>query len=44
MTLLLFRDEARGPLRGVIRSPFSSKQQDLDEFVDAVRKRAELIG
>jgi hypothetical protein len=44
MTLLLVRDEARGPLRGVIRSPFSSTQRDLDEFVDAVRKRAELIG
>lgn len=44
VTLLLVRDEIRGPLRGFVRSPFSSNQQDLDGFVDAVRKRAELFG
>ena len=44
MTLLLVRDEAKGPLRRLIGSPFSSSQRDLDEFVDAVRKRAEIIG
>lgn len=44
MTLLLVRDEVKGPLRRLIRSPFSSSQQNLDQFVDAVRKRAEIIG
>lgn len=44
MTMLLVRDEVKGPLRRLIRSPFSSSQRDLDEFVDAARQRAEITG
>lgn len=44
MTLLLVRDEIKGPLRGFFCSPFSSTQQDLDDLVTAVKKRAEALG
>ena len=44
MTRLRVWDENRGPLRGLIRSPFSATNQDLDDFINAVRKRAELLG
>lgn len=44
MTLLLVRDEIKGPLRGFIQSPFSSTKADLNHFVNAVKKRAELFG
>lgn len=43
MTLLLVRDEVKGPLRGIIGSPFSTTNQDLDEFVSAVKNRAEIL-
>ena len=44
MTRLRVWDETKGPLRGLIRSPFSATNQDLDDFINAVRKRAELLG
>ena len=44
MTLLLVRDEIKGPLRGILRSPFSATEKDLNNFVDAIKRRAELIG
>ncbi|MET1088980.1 MAG: hypothetical protein ABWY04_17995 [Arthrobacter sp.] len=44
MTLLLVRDEIKGPLRGNIRSPFSATDKDLNILVDAIKRRAELIG
>lgn len=44
MTLLLVRDETKGLLRGLIQSPFGSTQQDPNDFVNAVRKRAEILG
>lgn len=44
MTLLVVRDEFKGPLGGLIRFSFSSTQRDLEEFVDAVRERAEILG
>ena len=44
MTLLVVRDDIRGPLRGIIRSPFNSTEKDLNGFVDAVKHRAELLG
>lgn len=44
MTLLLVRDEIRGPLRGLIQSPYSSTKQDLNDFVNAVKNRAEILG
>jgi hypothetical protein len=43
MTLLLVRDEVKGPLRGIIGSPFSTTNQDLEEFVGAVKNRAEIL-
>ena len=43
MTLLLVRDDVKGPLRGVIGSPFGTTKQDLEEFVSAVKNRAELL-
>lgn len=44
MTLLLVSDEIKGPLRGIIGSPFSAGEQDLQGFVNAVKERAELLG
>lgn len=44
MTLLLVRDEITGPLGGRIQSPFSSTKQDLEDFVNAVKNRAEILG
>jgi hypothetical protein len=44
MTLLLVRDEIKGPLRANIRSPFSATNKDLNILVDAIKRRAELIG
>ena len=44
MTLLLVRDEVKGPLAGIIRSPFSATEQSLADFVDAIKGRAELLG
>ena len=44
MTLLLVRDEIKGPLRGIIQSPFSPLEKDLNNFVEAIKRRAELIG
>lgn len=44
MTLLNVRDEITGPLRGVLRSPFSAKAQDVEDFVTAVKDRAEIFG
>jgi len=44
MTLLLVRDEIKGPLHGLIQSSFSSTKKDLNDFVNAVKKRAEILG
>ncbi|WP_018772493.1 SRPBCC family protein [Arthrobacter sp. 131MFCol6.1] len=44
MTRLRVWDETKGPLRGLIRSPFSFTEQDLNDFVNAVKNRAELLG
>lgn len=42
-TLLLVRDEIKRP-RGIIRSPFSATEKDLNNFVDAIKRLAELTG
>lgn len=42
MTLLVVSDDTKGPLPGIIGSPF--RGQDLEAFVNSVRDRAELIG
>ncbi|MDQ0819452.1 hypothetical protein QFZ79_001745 [Arthrobacter sp. V4I6] len=44
MTLLLVRDESKGPLRDIIPSPFRTTEKDLSDFVGAVKQRAELLG
>lgn len=44
MTLLLVRDEIRGPLRCIMRSTFSTKEDELNDLVIAVKQRAEVLG
>jgi hypothetical protein len=44
MTRLRFRDETKGPLHALIRSPFSATNPDLNNFVNAVMRRAGLLG
>lgn len=44
MTSLLVRDEIRGPLRGIMRSPLGAREDELNDLVVAIKQRAELLG
>ncbi|SDL90586.1 hypothetical protein SAMN04487913_11744 [Arthrobacter sp. ok362] len=44
MTHLRVKEEVRGPLRGLLWKATPDTRQDLIDYVNAVKKRAEILG